>query len=257
MTLYVAGLDLGQLHDYTALVIVQRVAAQGPLRLVHLHRFPLGTAYPAMADGVRALLGRPPLVGNVELVLDGTGVGVAVADDFRRLRAGLAVVPVAITGGLQATRDAASGWWRVPKALLVSVVTSLLQHQQLWIAPALEGVDVLAAELRNFRWRIDERTGRVSYGSQESVEWREGSHDDLVLATALACWRIRSARPFNAAVGGSRPAIAEMNQQPALSPHVEHRQQPQDRIVPNWNPLGLRPGERIRPPGQGSRYVSG
>jgi hypothetical protein len=38
-------------------------------------------------------------------------------------------------------------------------------------------------ELLNFRVKIDPRTAHDFY-----EHWREGDHDDLVLATALACW---------------------------------------------------------------------
>jgi hypothetical protein len=82
-----------------------------------------------------------------------------------------------------------------------------------------------------------------------------GAHDDQVTAVGLAV-QTEPPPPFNAAVGGERVAITEMERQPALSPHVQRQPQP-DRILPDWNPSGLRPGERIRPPGQGSRYVSG
>ena len=44
-------------------------------------------------------------------------------------------------------------------------------------------------ELLNFRRKIDLRTAHDSY-----EHWRESDHDDLVLATALACWSARRRR---------------------------------------------------------------
>jgi hypothetical protein len=41
----------------------------------------------------------------------------------------------------------------------------------------------LVQELLTFRVTIDPKTAHDSYSA-----WREGLHDDLVLATALACW---------------------------------------------------------------------
>jgi hypothetical protein len=32
-------------------------------------------------------------------------------------------------------------------------------------------------------------------GNEQYGAWREGEHDDLVLAVALACWRVRKAWP--------------------------------------------------------------
>ncbi len=43
--------------------------------------------------------------------------------------------------------------------------------------------EVLKDELLNFRVKINEATGHDSYEA-----WREKDHDDIVLATALACW---------------------------------------------------------------------
>jgi len=42
---------------------------------------------------------------------------------------------------------------------------------------------MLVQEFLNFLVKIDPLTGHDSYGA-----WREGQHDDLVLATAVACW---------------------------------------------------------------------
>lgn len=43
-------------------------------------------------------------------------------------------------------------------------------------------LEILTAELQNFRAQIT-TSGHDSYEA-----WREGAHDDTVLATALACW---------------------------------------------------------------------
>jgi hypothetical protein len=45
--------------------------------------------------------------------------------------------------------------------------------------------DVLRQELLNFRRKINLKTAHDSY-----EHWREGDHDDLVLAAGLACWWI-------------------------------------------------------------------
>jgi hypothetical protein len=53
----------------------------------------------------------------------------------------------------------------------------------------------IAAGLREGETFIKELTGmrvKVSAGRREQFgAWREGTHDDLVLAAALACWRAR------------------------------------------------------------------
>ena len=50
-------------------------------------------------------------------------------------------------------------------------------------APALTHAQTLERELQNFQVKINLDTAHDSYGA-----WREGSHDDLVLAVALALW---------------------------------------------------------------------
>jgi hypothetical protein len=58
-----------------------------------------------------------------------------------------------------------------------------MQNGQLKIAEALQLAPVLRRELLNFKVKITIATGHDSYEA-----WREGDHDDLVLAVALACW---------------------------------------------------------------------
>lgn len=49
--------------------------------------------------------------------------------------------------------------------------------------------DVLVRELQNFRVKINLETAHDSYAA-----WREGDHDDLVLAVCLALWAATSNR---------------------------------------------------------------
>jgi len=126
------------------------------------------------------LLNRPELRGAM-FVLDETGVGVAVADLFeaRTLRPD----KVTITGGIDATSNGHSH--RVPKRDLASAVEVLLESRRLAIDEALPLAQVLTSELANFKVKVSP-AGHDSYGA--GTDWRENSHDDLVLAVALACW---------------------------------------------------------------------
>ena len=98
-----------------------------------------------------------------------------------RIRWSLTALGVTITGGDKGSRE--GGDWRVPKRELVSTVQVLLQGGRLKIAEDLPNAAVLIQELLNFRVKIELLTAHDSYGP-----WRERTHDDLVLATALACW---------------------------------------------------------------------
>jgi hypothetical protein len=51
------------------------------------------------------------------------------------------------------------------------------------VASALPEAATLTEELQNFQMKVSLDTGHNSYGA-----WREGAHDDLVLALACALW---------------------------------------------------------------------
>lgn len=209
---YYLGLDLGQARDYSALSIIEEpvyyrdewvspaslsrleyrdarelVRESGrppnpPLSVKHLERFDLGTRYTAVVERVRELAHTPPLAGRPGVLLvDKTGVGAAVLDAFEH--SGIHPTAITIHGGSAVTRDPQRRGYRVPKRDLVTAVQVLLQTGRLKIAAALPEAETLRRELLNFRVKIDPKTAHDSY-----EHWREGDHDDLVLATAMACW---------------------------------------------------------------------
>ncbi len=189
---FIVGVDLAQAQDHTAAAVMEVVRDRalpkgfiwsvaevrpGPpvYHLRHLERW-RGEPYPVIVRRVGALVHSLP--ERADLVVDGTGVGRAVVDLF--VAAGLRPVAVTITGG-----DAASGGgreWRVPKRDLVSVVQVLLETKRLKVAASLPLAPVLVDELVGFQRTLTAR-GHDSYAAA-----RDGEHDDLVLATALACW---------------------------------------------------------------------
>jgi len=114
------------------------------------------------------------------IVVDATGVGAPVIDMMRRARLGVPISAVVITGGDAVTLDGSKV--RVPKRDLVSNLAVMLQEHHLRIAAGLSLAEVLVQELLNFKAKISS-SGHDSYEA-----WREGQHDDLVLAVALACW---------------------------------------------------------------------
>jgi hypothetical protein len=101
-----------------------------------------------------------------------------------------------ITGGDAVTSE--GGITRVPKRELVSIVQVCLQTARLKIAPDLKEAATLTSELQNFQVKITDNA-HDTYGA-----WREGTHDDLVLAVALALWEGVRQIPFQSAVAGSR-----------------------------------------------------
>ena len=134
-----------------------------------------------MVGRVKALLSTPPLTDECALAVDATGVGIAVTDMLRN--AGLHFDGVTITSGEKETREGSR--WRVPKRNLISACQVLLQQRRLKIAASLPEAKTLTEELLNFRYKITQASN-LTYES-----WREGAHDDLVLALSLAVWKAK------------------------------------------------------------------
>jgi hypothetical protein len=208
---YYVGLDLGQAADSTALAIIEaplwtpqtgwvsgaeiprdvadqyntvlghhwRQAAPTPvpLWLRTLYRYPLNTPYPTIvADVIRRLGGKDAYRTDAVLVVDGTGVGAPVVDMFRFGEVPCTLYPVLITGGNKKEKN------HVPKRDLIGALQVALQRSQLQIAKQTTDTEALLQEMQNYRVKIDERTAHDSYNA------RQGKHDDLVLAVALAAW---------------------------------------------------------------------
>jgi hypothetical protein len=185
---YVLGLDLGAAQDPTALAVVRRLGGFGSLlddsteiyQVGHLERLALGTSYPAIVEHVKFVLGKLPR--GTELVIDYTGVGRPVFEMFEV--AGVDPIGVLITGG---NAESSSGRvYSVPKINLVSWVQALLHSERLKIQSSLPEARALVRELQEFR--IDfSASGHMTFNA------RSGSHDDLLLSLAIACWRARVA----------------------------------------------------------------
>jgi hypothetical protein len=202
------GLDLGQAYDHTAIAVLERSEiplGRSPVTFEwivetrytfrHLERLPLGMDYPSMLQHVRTLVQRPELaLSATTLVVDATGVGRPVVDLLRRASLPCRVVPVTITGGDKETCE--SIMWHVPKRDLIAGMMVLFQRGEIAICGHLPESETLAAELANMRIKVS-LSGHDTYGA-----WREGQHDDLVLAAALACWR--ATRPTYSLMGAGR-----------------------------------------------------
>jgi hypothetical protein len=197
MSVFILGLDLGQAGDYTALAVLEQTWPESDdttthYDVRHLERMPLGTSYPEVVK----LVGQRVHVlaeqdASLTLVVDQTGVGRPVVDLLRDAALPCRLVPIMITGGQTVSQtEEQVGWvkeigFHVPKRDLVGVLAVLLQSERIRVAQELPAAQLLVQELLNFRVTIS-LTGRDSYGAGE--EWRDGAHDDLVLATALSAW---------------------------------------------------------------------
>ena len=143
-----------------------------------LERLKLGTTYPQQVEHVANLMERPSLaVHRPYACIDYTGVGRPVFDMFGAQKLVHRVQGITITGGRETlTTDVG---WSVPKGELVSLLQAKLHSGNLKVAKALPDAAVLLRELQDFRVRFTD-AGNATFNA------REGAHDDLVLAVALA-----------------------------------------------------------------------
>ena len=191
---------MGQSRDYTAMAAIERAELVGgfdyamrayrkevALRLRLLERVPLGTAYPEVVERVRLVTGSKQLAGRCHLAVDGTGVGRPVVDLLRRARLEAVLMPVTITSGQMETRE--QGFYRVPKRDLIIGLQVLLQRGGLHIAAKLPFARKLVEEMEAMEVKVSPA------GNEQYAAWREGTHDDLVFAVALAYWSAQKAYP--------------------------------------------------------------
>ena len=195
------GIDIGQAHDPSAIAVVTRITTEATnpglrslnpepnprYEVQHLERLRLGMPYPQQVDAIETMLCRPPLnrVGP-RVMVDYTGVGRPVFDMFAGRHALRSAQGIVITGGRDTTRHGAG--WSVPKGDLVSRLQALLHAGELRIAASLPDAAVLMRELQDFRVRFTD-AGNATFAA------REGAHDDLVLAVALAVFGLSRPEP--------------------------------------------------------------
>lgn len=210
MRTFFIGVDLGQAHDTTGIAVLESTQRETgrmdvslrfpffvpgrPLETIqhpeleniyavrHLERLGAGTPYPVQVARVGDL--RHELLkldADVTLIVDQTGTGKPVTDIFRR--AGLEPEAAILTAADIPSYDGDE--YRIPRRDLVSSAQILLQSQRLTIARGLPLAETLISELLAFKATI---TLQRETGSVPSEPWRVQTHDDLVLAVALAAW---------------------------------------------------------------------
>ena len=195
------GVDLGQRHDPTALAAVERVVQRSRSGSRHLSASYAGflsgpRCAPAQAGhaisgdrrrsgqrGTDRCRARPDHAGSGR----NRGWRACGRSSPRQLDSTIPLIPVIFTGGDTARHE--DGIYRVPKKDLVHGLMVLFENQQLRLLDDHAETRALVNELSNMRVKISGE----SHASYEA--WRNGQHDDLLFALALACWRGRWSAP--------------------------------------------------------------
>ena len=153
-------------------------------RLRWVERLPLGMRYPEVEERVAEKVAAG---GETELLVDATGVGRAVVDHMRKAGPGCPMRAVMVTGGAAERSD--GGYDYVPKRDLILGLQTLLEYEELLVARPMRNVEELRRELGSMRVKMS------AAGNEQFGAWREGEHDDLVFAVALACWGAKRRYP--------------------------------------------------------------
>lgn len=210
---YIIGVSIGPSAQQTALAVIeQEIRCQGShtttcreLRLRHLDRLPLGASDPEIVGKVKEIVEaveKQEGDTKTDLVVDITGVGHPILSLMRDEE--LDPIAVTITGGTGET-EAKSDDWRIAKPELVSNLKLQYQLQRLKTAPRLDLADTFVEEMMKFKPKA------ASLSTDDFEAWREGAHDDLVFAVAVAVWRGSRYVPPNKKAWAER--MAEFNKE--------------------------------------------
>lgn len=204
-TRYYLCQDLGEVGDPTAIGVIdnwvkmktvdvlprarprpKRVPVSG-FDVRHLERCALGTPYIApegsesIIEKTKTMMSSPQLKDQTELVVDATAVGRAVIEMYRTN--GLRPVPIVLHAGREVTLDD-QGYFYVPKRDVVFALIATMQEFRLRIGPVPEA-EILGREIQSFKMKYTDK------GHDQYAAWREGEHDDLVLALCIGLWYAR------------------------------------------------------------------
>jgi hypothetical protein len=223
---WTVGLDLGQSQDFSALCALQETTKpRQPIALFQwdqperqwacrlLRRWPLGSSYTSIARDVVGLVSKAPLAHQSTLVIDHGGPGRPVRDMLRAAHPPVELVALSICAGdsVKYTEDGL----HVSKCRLITCLQVLLEQKRLVFAKDLAEAATLQRELSNYRVK-------VTQAANEVFNAREGQHDDLVLAVALAAfWAERSAPDVPpVAISEGCKAIVSHDHEPSPPPWI-------------------------------------
>lgn len=232
---FIAGLDIGQMSDPSAIVIVER-----EMRLLYgrlepyffvgfLEQVPLQTPYPFMVRGTRARLEKIP--HQTALIVDATGVGRTVVDLFRQgwtsydpvtmrpltLPGKPSIVALTLTGSHEPRKIERWDEQHVPRLDIIMALMLALQQGRVQVAAGLDKLATLIEEARNFHWK------RVKEDEDVYTQWRTNHFGDLLFALAIAVWwgtqyaiRVIPGQQTTYAQGASNPLLRRQERRQAI-----------------------------------------
>src|SRR5215211_2831474 len=166
---YVAGLDVAQQHDWTALAVLELIYAPNnhkkldEIRLVALERWQ--KLYPDTLQELDVIFSEETLISCVGKER---------------------ITPVVITPGQNEGHD--GKFRKVPKHLLITRLQSAIRRHQIRVPRKLPLYNILESEIEGYELKLREGSKHVTFSNNP----RDGGpeHDDTILALAIAHWRV-------------------------------------------------------------------
>jgi hypothetical protein len=165
---------------------VERLQVEYHVR--HLERHGPAARYTSINQRVVEMVRELP--SDVFVIVDVTGTGSPIWQRLRgdlktELNGGYKRVKPGVfkVSGLQGgVARGADNMISVPRGDLVTTMQLLLETGRFKVARDLDLASTLQDEMLDFKIKVDRS------GKEDLQAWREGSHDDLVLAVATAAW---------------------------------------------------------------------
>ena len=191
---YIASMDIAKRHDESVLAIFRkrhikfedgRASSILSLHELHIHE---GLDYVSLASRVRERLEGVDYSNNIDLIIDGDGVGEAVYDIMRQ-NEGLSPFKINATGGgayhpiIEQTGD--FKWiagYTVPKKDLIDAQKVIMQQRRFHIPQEIPFQDRIEQQFKHYAATVT-KAGNIIYGNDN-----ESQFDDIVYAFSMASW---------------------------------------------------------------------
>jgi phage FluMu gp28-like protein len=157
---YIIGVDLAKVEDFTVLAVYD-AANNRQVYQARFNQLDWGMQKSRIAETSKHFGDGE---GPAAVVIDATGLGDPIVDDLARM--GIPVDPIKFTND--------------QKRQMIEKLANWIELKRLHMLP----IEETKNELANFTYDISELTDRVRYGAPT------GFHDDIVIAHALAVWRL-------------------------------------------------------------------
>jgi len=191
---YIVSMDPAQLHDYSALAVLEKTdATYRILSLKHKQHLP----YTEIVEWAKKVFLNPKFSKDVTsppvFVLDIGGVGMAIKDMMSAAK--VETVGIQYTGGAAVSREGDN--WHVSKSFIVGKFLAAWDEGRVLMPSGASFLDMFQGELRAFR-------GEMSAQGRAKFEAEQGEHDDLVMAVGQGVWYGEQAEPVDCGWGVSR-----------------------------------------------------